>query len=363
MIHQSFEGCAPKQNPRVSLNFLTDIVQFSSRIIRLVINILYVYRFLTAINGLRLRSQLNEDDEMLKIRAPYMCATRHHLSVEPDVVELHKELRKIMYRFKHEVRHIAHIIQHYPHLIFQTVPLLESSVGKLQCHLDDLEMAATFDGNTDGQANTTCNTATKRQARYKSKNNNQRLPGYQSESDSQNTQIKTFKKQEKPSPSKVSLHQSGKLQRLEMDEEQVYIITRNIHLALHTLLINTKLVHLTTKNGMKAGTSTLLFPFIYDIGKKFCLSFYYLQLLSKYVSHRAIQSENRPVPPLTDIRVNLYPANRNVITEANQFLVDNFARTVKKRSVRFNVTAQQCLPSSALTRRFSNIRTSTRTKN
>ena len=98
MIRQSFEGCAPKQNPRVSLNFLTDIVQFSSRIIRLVINILYVYRFLTAINGLRLRSQLNEDDEMLKIRAPYMCATRHHLSVEPDVVELHKELRKIMYR-------------------------------------------------------------------------------------------------------------------------------------------------------------------------------------------------------------------------------------------------------------------------
>ncbi len=69
--------------------------------------------------------------------------------------------------------------------------------------------------------------------------------------------------------------------------------------------------------------STLLFPFIYDIGKKFCLSFYYLQLLSKYVSHRVVQNENHPVPPLTDIRVNLYPANRNVITEANQLLVDN----------------------------------------
>jgi hypothetical protein len=69
--------------------------------------------------------------------------------------------------------------------------------------------------------------------------------------------------------------------------------------------------------------STLLFPFIYDIGKKFCLSFYYLQLLSKYVSHRVVQTENRPVPPLTDVRVNLYPASRKTITEANQFLVDN----------------------------------------
>jgi hypothetical protein len=98
MVYKTFEGCTSKQNPRISLNFLTDIVQFSSRIIRLVINVLYVYRFITAINGLRLRSQTNEDDEMLKIRAPYMCATRHHLSVEPDVVELHKELRKLMYR-------------------------------------------------------------------------------------------------------------------------------------------------------------------------------------------------------------------------------------------------------------------------
>ncbi len=102
MTYQSFEGCAPKQNPRVSLNFLTDIVQFSSRMIRLVINILYVYRFLTAINGLRLRGQSNEDDDeetrLSNIRAPYMCATRHHLSVEPDVIALHKELRKLIYR-------------------------------------------------------------------------------------------------------------------------------------------------------------------------------------------------------------------------------------------------------------------------
>lgn len=98
MGHQLFDGCAPKQDRRVSLNFLTDIVQFSSRIIRLAINVLYVYRFLTAINSLRLRSQWNEDDEGLKIRAPYMCTTRHHLSVKPDLVQLHQQLRKLMYR-------------------------------------------------------------------------------------------------------------------------------------------------------------------------------------------------------------------------------------------------------------------------
>ncbi len=44
--------------------------------------------------------------------------------------------------------------------------------------------------------------------------------------------------------SNTSVHQSpqesGKLRRLEADEEQVYLITRNIHLALHTLLINAK---------------------------------------------------------------------------------------------------------------------------
>ena len=97
MVHQSFEGCAPKQNPRISLDFLTDIVLFSSRIIRLVINTLYIYRFLTAINGLRLRGQ-GDEIERLKIQTPYLCATRHHLSVEPDVIELRKELRKLMHR-------------------------------------------------------------------------------------------------------------------------------------------------------------------------------------------------------------------------------------------------------------------------
>ena len=83
------------------------------------------------------------------------------------------------------------------------------------------------------------------------------------------------------------------------------------------------MVQLSTKNGMKAGGSTLLFPFIYDIGKKFCLAFHHLQLLAKYISYRAIQTEHRPVPPLTDFRVNRFPANRHAITEANQFLVDN----------------------------------------
>ena len=33
---------------------------------------------------------------------------------------------------------------------------------------------------------------------------------------------------------------SGRLRRLEADEEQVYLIARNIHLALHTLMINAK---------------------------------------------------------------------------------------------------------------------------
>jgi hypothetical protein len=97
MVHKTFEGCTPKKNPRVSLNILTDIVLFSSRIIRLVINILYIYRFLTAINELRLRGQ-GDEFEISKIQAPYMCATRHHLSVEPDVIELRKELRKLMHQ-------------------------------------------------------------------------------------------------------------------------------------------------------------------------------------------------------------------------------------------------------------------------
>lgn len=34
--------------------------------------------------------------------------------------------------------------------------------------------------------------------------------------------------------------ESGRLRRLEADEEQVYLIARNIHLALHTLMINAK---------------------------------------------------------------------------------------------------------------------------
>ncbi len=54
------------------------------------------------------------------------------------------------------MRFIAHTIQHYPHLLFQTVPLLESSIQRLQCNLDDLEMAATFDGKTEIQPNIGC---------------------------------------------------------------------------------------------------------------------------------------------------------------------------------------------------------------
>jgi hypothetical protein len=65
--------------------------------------ILYIYRFLTVINGLRLRGQSNEEEEYI-----------------------------------------------------QTVPLLESSVRKLQCSLDDLEMAATFNGKSERRPNTAC---------------------------------------------------------------------------------------------------------------------------------------------------------------------------------------------------------------
>ena len=66
--------------------------------IRLVIHSLYIYRFITAINELRLPKQFSDEKNTSKIRAPYMCATRHHLSLEPDVIELYKELRKLMYR-------------------------------------------------------------------------------------------------------------------------------------------------------------------------------------------------------------------------------------------------------------------------
>ena len=317
MVNPAFEGCQPKENTRVSLDFLTSITQFSSRIIRLAINILYIYRFITAINGLRLRGQpLNDEEE--KIRAPYMCATRHHLSVEPDVTELHKELRKIMYRsvdlllrnttieessieirFKQEVRFIAHTIKHYPQFLVKSVPLLESSLRKLQCSLDDLELAATFDGLAEISPNTACYTKNQNQNSVdrtsdhssftanraetqsecdsveqswlittddweqfdrRSKNNNMssfsldRLPTYQTESLSSGKSIHPdkpkWKQQKSPATASddnssseetlPSVGQSGQQRRLEADEEQVYLIARNAHLALHTLLINAK---------------------------------------------------------------------------------------------------------------------------
>ena len=151
-------------------------------------------------------------------------------------------------RFKHEVRFIAHTIQHYPHLLFQTVPLLESSLGKLQCNLDDLELAATFDGQTGVSSLNGCGQSRrKKRIDLKQKhhqNNNMssftpnRLPGYQTDSDvfsesmTNNSDLTIL--------SNRSTHQSGRLHRLEVDEEQIYIIARNMHLALHTLLINAK---------------------------------------------------------------------------------------------------------------------------
>ena len=106
--------------------------------------------------------------------------------------------------------------------------------------------------------------------------------------------------------------------------------SRSLHRLIEFL---PRLIHLTTKDGAKTDTATLLFPFIYDMGKKICLGFRHLQLLSKYVSHRAFQTEHRPVPPLTDPLVTRYPANQKVMIEANQRLVDNVTHSLKLRRI------------------------------
>lgn len=66
----------------------------------------------------------------------------------------------------------------------------------------------------------------------RSKNNNRSkpLPTYQNtEKDSSSTSTESSTPRE-----------SGRLRRVEADEEQVYLIARNIHLTLHTLMINAK---------------------------------------------------------------------------------------------------------------------------
>jgi hypothetical protein len=107
-------------------------------------------------------------------------------------------------------------------------------------------MAATFDGKTP---NIGCSMKKSKvfnnnqkyrneiDKRERSKNNNIPLPVYQTESLSSRNSTRRI--QQKPSVHQ-SPQESGKLRRLEADEEQVYLITRNIHLALHTLLINAK---------------------------------------------------------------------------------------------------------------------------
>jgi hypothetical protein len=89
-------------------------------------------------------------------------------------------------------------------------------------------MAATFDGKTEIQPNTACY-----MKKSKAFNNNMstvNLPKYQ-----------TDKSDSSSDTTQTSVHQlSRKLRRLEADEEQVYLIVRNIHLALQTLLINAK---------------------------------------------------------------------------------------------------------------------------
>lgn len=152
------------------------------------------------------------------------------------------------------MKFIAHTIQHYPHLLFQTVPLLESSLNKLQCNLDDLELAATFDGQTRIASSTGCHSP----LRKKNRNQNQqqvkctddkiRVQNNNHQTSSTRNQLPTFQTDSEVSSSLTSdrsAHhssrpRSGYLHRLEMDEEQVYIIARNTHLALHTLLINAK---------------------------------------------------------------------------------------------------------------------------
>jgi hypothetical protein len=80
-----------------------------------------------------------------------------------------------------------------------------------------------------------------------------KLPTYQTESVSSNDSNRQSKRPRKPIPiisetdsssdTTHSLpHESGKARRLEADEEQVYLIARNIHLSLHTLLINAKYI-------------------------------------------------------------------------------------------------------------------------
>ena len=110
-----------------------------------------------------------------------------------DTPERVPSVHRYARRFKLEVRLIAHTLQHSPDVVVHAVPMLEPSLRQLQCSLDDLEMAATFDGTKARSLN----------------NNNHK-------GDSRQTQ------------------------RVKADEEQVYLIARNIHLALHTLSIDAR---------------------------------------------------------------------------------------------------------------------------
>jgi hypothetical protein len=78
----------------------------------------------------------------------------------------------------------------------------------------------------------------KNRSHIQSKNNNKRstlLPRYQTES------LPLRQNKSSSSVNQTSIpRESNRLRRLETDEEQVYLIARNIHLALHTLMINAK---------------------------------------------------------------------------------------------------------------------------
>ena len=75
------------------------------------------------------------------------------------------------------------------------------------------------------------------------------MPAYPTESVTESLSIRkdfrekklTGKEDSSSTSTQVSTpRESGRLRRLEADEEQVYLIARNIHLTLHTLMINAK---------------------------------------------------------------------------------------------------------------------------
>jgi hypothetical protein len=69
------------------------------------------------------------------------------------------------------------------------------------------------------------------------------LPTYQTDSRTESLASRQKKSKDESSSIVTQMsapRESSRLRRLEADEEQVYLIARNIHLTLHTLMINAK---------------------------------------------------------------------------------------------------------------------------